>query len=175
MAGLHCGPANGRADPTPYRQVEDGTGAFRYVLPVGLGVTVAVALAVILLAWASFWAALAANVGMSRGAPASVGLRWGLLLGPFGVAIVMARTRGGGRGLDGRVASGRDLAGQYRVKAERSVQAWRGTTGDRLGSPSPSPSPSSGRPDPASIPPPTWGPPPPGAPPGSPPTGPQPF
>lgn len=123
---------------------------------MGLGATIAVASLVVLLSWASFWSALTANVGMSRGAPPGLGARWGFLLGPVGLAVVMARTRGGGRSFDERLTASKQLAGRYRTKAVRSAHAWRdpATGGAAGGAPGP------GRPSHVQVPAPTWGPPP---------------
>ncbi len=120
---------------------------------MGLGATVAVAVLVVLVSWAAFWGALAANVGMSRGAPPGLGARWGVLLGPVGLAVVMARTRGGGRGFDERLTAGKQLAGRYRTKAVSSAHAWREAGAERgTGGSAP-------RPTHVVVPPPTWGPP----------------
>jgi hypothetical protein len=97
-----------------------------------LVLTIVAVTAVCLTAWGSFWAALAANLAMSRGAPAKLGVRWGFVLGPLGMAMVAARTRGGGRGLQGRIGEakvlgdrGKVLADRYGTKAKRSYAAWR--------------------------------------------------
>jgi hypothetical protein len=120
---------------------------------MGLGATVAVAVLVVAVSWAAFWGALAANVGMSRGAPPGLGARWGVLLGPVGLAVVMARTRGGGRRFDERLTAGKQLAGRYRTKAVSSAHAWR-EAGAESGTGGSAP-----RPAHVEVPPPTWGPP----------------
>ena len=92
---------------------------------VGLGATALVAVSLVVAAWASFWAALASTVGMSRGATARFGLFWGFVLGPFALGVVYARTRGGGVGMKTRTGAARQVAGRYGEKARRSYDAWR--------------------------------------------------
>lgn len=92
---------------------------------MGLGLTILVVSVLTILAWASFWGALTSNVGMSRGVPASRGLAWGTVLGPIGLAVVMVRSRGYGKGLDQRKAAAVTAANKYGEKAKRSVAAWR--------------------------------------------------